>query len=361
MQTTLPCDFEQFKYQDNQSETSSESQADTGKSPLSILDMIGSAVDTTLERDMIRCTFIENVHYISVYDAIEYLGGQSKGEVRKLFHRLKAQYPEVFCKEEAICLDFKFPGQGQRETPVSDTKNLLKILMLIPGRRSARIREQVVDIANRYYAGDTSLCDDIREINHRLSIQEAKDPTHPSLAFRTSAAVEEEALSEDEKARRARKRKHESKLEEMQYDNRKTALRIERLELHKKEMDLLNNTLGPLASDVERIWIADYCRNQTRLILDTAPVLPGPEVKGVDTSQLTVNVADEAKAMGVAHRGSILKKYGRAAAKAYREKYGEDPPKREQLVSGRPCSVSHYFEKDRGLVREAIRGVVEAV
>lgn len=317
----------------------SDTENQTSDSPMELLDILGAADDTRLTKDRIRCTAIDGVMKISVYDVMQYVCNVKN--TRQAWSDLKQNWPEVV----RITDNFKFPGAGQRDTPVTDSKGLLKILMHIPGRRSGTIREKVADIANRFYAGDLSLCADIREINHKLAALEESDPTNLALAFRSSAKAHEEELSPEERESRKRKRKHEDELEE--------------LGLLDKKMALLNKILAPIANDVDRIWMADYSRNQTRLILDTAPVLPGPGVEGADTSLLTVNVADEAKAMGVEHRGSILKKYGRAAVKAYRQKYGEDPPKREQLVNGRPCAVFHYFDGDRQLVRDAISRVFE--
>lgn len=158
-------------------------------------------------------------------------------------------------------------------------------------------------------------------------------------------------LDEENKAQRSRKRKRESDLEN-------SRLEIESLKLLEKQMDLLNSLLGPIANDADRIWMADYCRKQVRLILDPASVLPGPEVKDVDTSQLTINVVDEAIKGRVDYSDSILKKYDRAAAKAYRKKHGEDPLKHEKIVNGRRREVYHFSNKDRDLVLQAIQRVI---
>ena len=48
----------------------------------------------------------------SVFDVIAFCGKKSQSEVWK---RLCVQFPEVLTK----CDNFKFPGKGQRETPVA--------------------------------------------------------------------------------------------------------------------------------------------------------------------------------------------------------------------------------------------------
>ena len=55
---------------------------------------------------------------------------------RITFKRLRGQYSEV----STICSDFKFPGRGQRETPVANEEGIYQILMLCPGKRGAEFR-----------------------------------------------------------------------------------------------------------------------------------------------------------------------------------------------------------------------------
>lgn len=59
----------------------------------------------------------------SVYDVIRFCGKKSQSEVWK---RLLAQYPDVVAK----CENLKFPGPGQRETPVAGREGILYIIGL---------------------------------------------------------------------------------------------------------------------------------------------------------------------------------------------------------------------------------------
>jgi hypothetical protein len=73
----------------------------------------------------------------SVYDVIRFCG--KKGH-KVVWQRLTAQYPEVVTK----CYHFKFPGPGQRETPVADREGILYIIGLLPGVVGRSYRESAL-------------------------------------------------------------------------------------------------------------------------------------------------------------------------------------------------------------------------
>ena len=52
--------------------------------------------------------------------------GKDKNQAAEDLRRISTGHPEV----KAICFDFKFPGRGQRDTPVTDAKGIVEIIML---------------------------------------------------------------------------------------------------------------------------------------------------------------------------------------------------------------------------------------
>ena len=58
--------------------------------------------------------------------------------VRLKTESLSIQYPEVHSRG----VNFKFPGRGQRDTPVTTARGIVEIIMLLPGRQAARVRRQ---------------------------------------------------------------------------------------------------------------------------------------------------------------------------------------------------------------------------
>lgn len=63
---------------------------------------------------------------ISVYDVLVAFTGQSIKAIHKSWYRINQQHPEV----EALCQYYKFPGQGQRETPVATQEAIFEILKI---------------------------------------------------------------------------------------------------------------------------------------------------------------------------------------------------------------------------------------
>lgn len=68
-----------------------------------------------------------------------------KGEAinpRQLHKSIAERYPEVVQLSD----NFKFPGRGQRETPVATEEGIYQILMLCPGKRGAEFRSWAAKI-----------------------------------------------------------------------------------------------------------------------------------------------------------------------------------------------------------------------
>ena len=85
------------------------------------------------------------------------------------------QYPEVGTK----CSHLKFAGRGQRDTPVTDAKGIVDIIMLLPGLQAARVRRQAAELLVRYLGGALSLVDEvcaIRGFQDELATSLPEDP-----------------------------------------------------------------------------------------------------------------------------------------------------------------------------------------
>ena len=113
---------------------------------------------------------------VSVYDVLGAITGYAPEDRHKLFQRLCEQFPEV----RAICTNFKFPGRGQRDTPVTDAEGITQIIMLLPGRAAAIARQSAANVVVRYLGGDVSL---VREIMANRQMQAELEPDHPASIF----------------------------------------------------------------------------------------------------------------------------------------------------------------------------------
>ena len=113
---------------------------------------------------------------VSVYDVLGAVTGYAQDNRDKLFQRLCDQFPEV----RTICTNFKFPGRGQRDTPVTDAEGITQIIMLLPGRAAAVARQSAANVVVRYLGGDVSL---VREIMANRNMQAQLEPDHPASIF----------------------------------------------------------------------------------------------------------------------------------------------------------------------------------
>lgn len=81
----------------------------------------------------------------SVFDMIKVLGGQKNP--RQAWERLIESHPEVVTKTDNL----RFPGPGQRDTPVAKTKeDAYYILGLLPGAVGRKYREQAAQLFSRF-------------------------------------------------------------------------------------------------------------------------------------------------------------------------------------------------------------------
>jgi hypothetical protein len=113
---------------------------------------------------------------VSVYDVLSAVTGYTPNNCVNLWQRLSDQFPEVTTHSS----NFKFPGRGQRDTPVTDAEGITQILMLLPGRAAAIARQSAANVVVRYLGGDTSL---VREIMANRDMQAQLEPDHPASIF----------------------------------------------------------------------------------------------------------------------------------------------------------------------------------
>lgn len=105
----------------------------------------------------------------SVYDVIKFCTGSKnpsqywngdKSDRKTSQKRQKGfieRYPEVIRKTE----NFKFPGKGQRETPVAGRQGILYIIGLLPGDVGHALREEYVKVFTQYLDASPELAESV--------------------------------------------------------------------------------------------------------------------------------------------------------------------------------------------------------
>jgi hypothetical protein len=130
-------------------------------------------VDDLFKGSKVRYFENENgIKQISVLDVINVMMGNANPRMNWL--RLQSQHEEVVSK----CYMHRFPGQGSRETSVTDITTIIEIINILPGPRAARFRMAGAKVLVRVLGGDPMLIDELNENAERMSSikQDANNP-----------------------------------------------------------------------------------------------------------------------------------------------------------------------------------------
>ena len=113
---------------------------------------------------------------ISVIDVVQVITGMTKNNAGNYFERMKTTHLEV----PTNCRNYRFPGRGQRATPVmADTRSIVELILALPGRHAARVRRQAAALLVRYLGGDLSLVDEVcalRGFQEQVAVDAPEDP-----------------------------------------------------------------------------------------------------------------------------------------------------------------------------------------
>ena len=130
----------------------------------------------------------EDPSRISVYDVLQLVTGCSANNCNTMFLRLVQNFPDV----ASLCSNFKVYGRGQKDTPVTDARGIVDIIMLLPGKAAASVRRQASDVLVRYLGGDPTL---VQEIAANRFTQEELSETDPNNSLRFfGQTIESEAI-----------------------------------------------------------------------------------------------------------------------------------------------------------------------
>jgi len=98
----------------------------------------------------------------SIIDVTMNITGLDSQNSAHAVQTLFGKFPEVCAK----VTHFQFEGQGQRDTPVAQLATVVEIIMLLPGRMAALVRQKCAEVFVRYLGGDLSLIGEIVKLNH---------------------------------------------------------------------------------------------------------------------------------------------------------------------------------------------------
>ena len=258
---------------------------------------------------------------MSVLDVIGAITGLDSSNSAQYLSRLREQFPEV----GTYCSLFKFPGRGQRDTPITGAEGVVKIVMLLPGRAAAHVRKQAASTLVRYLGGDLSMVDEIAK-NH-LSQQDL-DEEDPARLF--GQVVESEALS------RKREAVQLGELE-LQLAEQAGALkrrRIESIQYCLQAMECVG------IDDRDRCRSADMVRSVAFGSTD------------IDKEVCVREVINEA---GRSRETGLDCKVGKLAKKLYIADHpGFEFPKKQVYANGQLISANMWLVSQRGYIERAL-------
>ena len=87
---------------------------------------------------------------ISVIDVFMALTGKKMNEAAGDVRRMRIRFPEL----SARIGSFKFPGRGQRDTPVADLATMTEIVLVIPGFKAIFVRVEASKLILRLIRGE---------------------------------------------------------------------------------------------------------------------------------------------------------------------------------------------------------------
>lgn len=312
----------------------------------------------------------ENESYFSVYNFINCVCQKSEKSSygQTTFFRLVQDGSKFKYEVHTLCMNLKFPGPGQKETPCMTIRGLQRLLMILGGKVAAEFREIVEGTFTRVMAGDQSL---IEVINSN-----AASNAPIQQAYRTALAQEPVAPVLDELCL-GKKRERDDLLFDMDMAERRAALEErkaaleERKRLHTSNLiQDANAAMGAInglkdwanVDERTKLQAEDYIKNvlfNSMTVSSTTSTLAITDGAQMPTAALnSLNVSILAKELGFKCSDGQLQRIGKDMAKAYREAYKCDPSKHKQYVGGNYIPVNSYMERDRVMMERVIRAVM---
>jgi hypothetical protein len=230
-------------------------------------------------------------------------------------------------------------GKGNSRTQLVNLKDALQLVMVLPGEMAKSVRVQISNIMTDFFKGSESLVDQIR-------VNAASNSPICQLARASGGSVE------DQEARRKRVKREDLELVKLEHE-----IQDMRVKNFQNGMAIMTQIRPDwMQTDARfRMQIEDMARN-----IMTTPVLAqrltnGEQTGESESNKASLSISQLAQELGCkrmlhAHMCSA----GSRAAKLFRTRYGQDPPKHRQWVDGCERLVNSYTEADRGLLTEVL-------
>lgn len=295
-----------------------------------------------------RVAVLQHVRYLCAKDVIMFICGKNNKQASQIWSRLSPEQLEELSSHRR---NFQFPGQGQSEQPVLDFKGILKMIMMIGGENAKKYRSKMVEILQRYYAGDSSLLEEI----------EANSQSAGPIQQMARASLVAEAVPVSNELDLPHKRK----LEELEIARQELEIARVREEIEGRKVQNLAN----ITAHVRELCQDTVLDERSRLMLKdnflnmvTLQGQPGGGqaliTNGLNPNK-PISLSLVVNELGLKIPSNELISIGMELKKRYIAKNGKDPSKHDQLCGGRVTKVNTYMESDRPLMEEVLRWHVD--
>ena len=305
-----------------------------------------------------RLVVIEDVQYLSVRDVLMHICDLSTIRANEKWRLLS---DEVKNELAEFLGNFQFPGKGNRTEPVITFQGVLKLIMLVSGQKAALYRSAMVKILQKYYAGDSSLLQEV-EANAQ-SAGPIQQMARASLVAE-AVPVEDETLSLPFK-----KRRMELEMAKMEADVDAQRLANEGTKHSNRAAELANSTtecehVKDVTSSYKGLCEDTVMDERARLILKdkflNMALLQGcggaaGGGPGLITNGKPISLSLVAHELGMKIASNDLISIGQEVKRRFVDKHGKAPPKHEQLCGGRATLVNTYMDGDRALLEDVLK------
>lgn len=321
------------------------------------MDVVSLAFEEAERQDMeIRCTLDDRgrVKEVSVIDITSLLTGANGNNAAEKIRELRNEVKDCI-------VNFKFPGRGQRETPVATPSNLVKIILALPNPGGkypllTKFREYCAQTLVRSIGGDVSLADEIMARNDAFE-SGAVSRDHPLQSFRTEVSDRVGVGSLES----IRKMKLEN--DELEARTKRYILETERMRkesdiaLYQKGLDILRSIMPN--DERARIEHADTEREMARLLRNSlvnqsavAAITDGPSKREVTFEMVALERGLDITPVQIQKKRMVI---GKQVVAKYRELYGSEPVKHDCLVGGKKVSVNTYYDEHADLIESVLK------
>lgn len=295
---------------------------------------------------------------ISVIDMIMAVTGLDNDSAGKTFRRICNRNSDVRTK----CPNFQFPGQGQRETPVTDLDTLLSILNDLNGKNAKLYREATARKLRQYFAGDQNLH---TELNNNFVSQ---NPINQIARDTNAADPTIQRQNTQNNMQTINPFAHQ--MFEIEMEERRLALQEKQLKLIEmyEERLKINGQLPPtIANTFQDYTFNLFLRNQQRLIPSLtqnqaqvqAPLQTEIKPQPQTQSNMFENICLQDRVFELQKTKftqQMLIRAGKILADLFRNKYNnQNPANEERRCGGKLIPVNVYQRKDCDLMDIAIQ------